>query len=384
MFIKYYRTIIRIKKELLTMKLNIQRYPKTNNKSLVAWNAADEYLLSYFQKQEYKNPNILLQGDRFGFLACNLHSYMPTSVTAFKSQEKALYLNLEENNLIASDITVINPLDRIPKVVDIALVKIPKSLDLFKLYLFQISRNTNESTVVFASFMTKHFSKQMLKIASEFYEEVNQSLAWKKSRILILKKPKLFIERSIISSIKLSSDKELRQYFGVFSANNIDYATSFLLENMNLNINNNRILDLASGNGIIAYTILNMYKDHGWKQPEVHLLDDSFLALESSKLNMPKNNCFYHFNDNLDEFKDKYFDLIITNPPFHFEYEINTEISVGFFKQAHRCLNTGGRFQIVFNRHLDYKQLLRRVFKRVELIAENSKFVILECYSDNS
>ena len=363
--------------------LNIQRYPKTNNKSLVAWNSADEYLLSYFLKQKYEKPKILLQGDRFGFLACNLASYNPTSVIAYKSQEKALQINLENNDLNIAVINTINPLEDITEIIDIALVKIPKSLDLFKLYLYQISKSTNEDTIVLASFMTKHFSKNILSIANEFYEGVEQSLAWKKSRILILKKPKLFIEKSIISSIKLSSDEELRQYCGVFSANNVDYATQFLLENIKLNKLDSRILDLASGNGIIAYNIVEKYNSNKWKTPEIHLLDDSFLAIESSVLNMPKNNCSYHFNDDMKEFKDKYFDLIVTNPPFHFEYEINTEISVGFFKQAHRCLNTGGRFQLVFNRHLNYKQLLRRVFKRVELVAENSKFVVLECYSEN-
>jgi len=365
------------------MKLNIQRYPKTNNKSLVAWNAADEYLLSYFQKQEHKNPNILLQGDRFGFLACNLHSYKPTSVIAYKSQEKALRINLEENNLNVSDISVINPLDSIPKVVDIALVKIPKSLDLFKLYLYQISKNTNENTIVLASFMTKHFSKQMLKIASEFFEEVDQSLAWKKSRLLILKRPKPYNEQSLISSIKLSDSFELIQYFGVFSAKNIDYATSFLLENISLIKSDSRILDLASGNGIIAYSILRTYENNSWEKPEMHLIDDSYLAVESSRFNVTEDGNYFHYNDNLELFEDKYFDLIVTNPPFHFEYEINTEISVGFFKQAHRCLNTGGRFQLVFNRHLNYKPLLRRVFKNVELLVENSKFVVLQCHSDN-
>jgi len=363
--------------------LNIQRFPKTNNKSLVAWNSADEYLLSYFLKQEYKKPNILLQGDRFGFLACNLHSYKPTSVIAYKSQEKALHLNLEGNNFTASDISVIYPLDSTPKVIDIALVKMPKSLDLFKLYLYQISRNTNEDTVVFVSFMTKHFSKQMLKIASEFYKEVAQSLAWKKSRILILKTPKHFSEKPLISSIKLNDNKDLQQYFGVFSANNIDYATQYFLENLKLDKSDTKILDLGSGNGIIAYDIMQKYKLNGWKTPDMHLLDDSYLAIESSKLNMPLENSFYYFNDNIFIFEDKFFDLIVTNPPFHFEYEINTEISVGFFKQAHRCLNSGGRFQLVFNRHLKYKPLLRRVFKRVNLVAENSKFTVLECLSDN-
>jgi len=364
---------------IITIMLNIQRYPKTNNKSLVAWNAADEYLLSYFLKQEYQKPNILLQGDRFGFLACNLHSYKPASVITYKSQEKAIRQNITSNNLNLSESTFISPLDNCKSEINIALIKIPKSLGLFRIYLYQLSRIENKELVVLAAFMTKHFSKQMLSIALEFFEEVEQSLAWKKSRILILKKPKAFVENSITSSIKLSEDEEIKQYFGVFAANNIDYATQFLLENISIKESDKRILDLASGNGIIAYNIYQKYNTNKWQQPELHLLDDSFLAVESSKLNLQKENTYFHFDDNMDSFDDEYFDFIITNPPFHFEYEINTEISVGFFKQAKRCLKRDGRFVLVFNRHLPYKVLLRRVFKEVRLIKENSKFVVLEC-----
>ena len=365
------------------MMLNINRYPKTNNNSLVAWNSADEYLLSYFEQMNLAKPNILLQGDRFGFLACNLNSYNPTSVIAYKSQEKALMQNIDSNALTIDESDLINPLDNPTKLIDIALLKVPKSLGLFKLYLYQISKNTNKDTIVVASFMTKHFSKQLLSIASEFFEDVQQSLAKKKARLLILKNPKQFEEKSIISSIKLGEEEEIRQYFGVFSAKIVDYATQFLIDSIKLNNKETRILDLASGNGIIAYNILKDYKENGWQTPEMHLLEDSFLAVESAKFNLQTNNEFHHYNDSLELFDDKYFDLIVTNPPFHFEYELNTEISVGFFKQAHRCLNTGGRFQLVFNRHLNYKPLLRRVFKRVNLVAENSKFTVLECLSDN-
>jgi 16S rRNA G1207 methylase RsmC len=219
----------------------------------------------------------------------------------------------------------------------------------------------------------------MLSIAAEYFEIVEQSLAWKKSRILILKKQKNTEESSLINNVNIDENNSLSQYFGVFSANNIDYATQFLLENIKLRKEDKNILDLASGNGIIAYNIYQEIENSNWDSPELHLIDDYSLAVESSKLNLPQKNIFHHFEDNLDSFDDDYFDLIITNPPFHFEYEINTEIAVGFFKQEKRCLNNKGRFILVFNRHLPYKVLLRRVFQEVRLIQENSKFVVLEC-----
>ncbi|MBL4708340.1 MAG: methyltransferase, partial [Flavobacteriales bacterium] len=46
-----------------------------------------------------------------------------------------------------------------------------------------------------------------------------------------------------------------KQYWGVFSAKHIDYATQYFLEHIKLNPTDNSILDLASGNGVIGNEI---------------------------------------------------------------------------------------------------------------------------------
>ena len=72
-------------------------------------------------------------------------------------------------------------------------------MDLFRLYLQQLTVALDEKAIVICGFMTKYFTPQMLEIANEYFEEVEQSLAWKKSRLLILSKPKQFKESSIIN-----------------------------------------------------------------------------------------------------------------------------------------------------------------------------------------
>ncbi|MCK5856055.1 MAG: methyltransferase [Bacteroidales bacterium] len=359
--------------------LKITRYPETKNKSLQVSSTADDYLLNYLKESDIPKGNLALVNDRFGYLACHLSDWKPYSVIAFKSQEKALRMNFENNTIQVDETHLLSPLDSFPTKLDLALVKVPKSVDLFRLYLNQINEASHNDTVVVCTFMTKYFSKQLLKIAEEFFEVVEQSLAWKKSRLLILKKPKKVADISFLSSLKLNTNIDIQQYPGVFSANNVDYATQFLLDNIKLKESEQSILDLGSGNGVIAVAIQDKYKQNNWQEPKLHLMDDSFLAVESSKLNLPSKEAHFHYTDDLEDFEDKTFDLVVSNPPFHFDYEINTEITMDFFEQAYTVLKPNGRFILVFNRHLRYNSLLKRIFSQVNVMVDSPKFMVMEC-----
>ena len=359
--------------------LKITRYPETTNKSLQVSSAADDYLLNYLKEQDFPKGKLALVNDRFGYLACHTADWNPYSVIAFKSQEKALRMNFENNGLAFDEKQLLSPLDSFTDKLDLALIKVPKSLELFRLYLNQIQRASQENTVVICGFMTKYFSKQMLKIAEELFEEVEQSLAWKKSRLLILKKPKPCIDIEPLKSFQWQG-LNIQQYQGVFSADKVDYATQFLLDNIKINESEQSILDLASGNGIIAASILSKYQEQKWEAPELHLMDDSILAVESSKLNLPKEKSHFYYTDDLEDFEDKQFDLVVSNPPFHFEHEINTEVTMDFFEQVYTVLKPNGRFILVFNRHLRYNTLLKRIFSRVEVMVDSPKFVVMECW----
>lgn len=353
---------------------NIIRYPKSTNRSLQAWSAADEHLLKYLDDIELNTKNISIYNDRFGFLSCLLNSNKPTTIISFKSQEKSCSMNLASNNLGVSEDQFVTPLSKLSKSIQITLVRIPKSMELFKLYLIHISQTLTEDGIVICSFMTKYFSPKMLEVAKDYFEQVEQSKAWKKSRLIILRKKKKNAKSNILNTISVNERKVLQQYYGVFSAKNIDYATQFLLEHIEVKADENCILDLASGNGIIASFIRD-------KKPEsnIHLLDDSFLAIESSKINLKDKNSFFHYNDSFDDFENDFFDIVVSNPPFHFEYENNIEISFSLFKEVKRCLKENGRFMLVSSKHLNLNTYLIKLFGEVKIIAENQKFEIYEC-----
>jgi 16S rRNA G1207 methylase RsmC len=350
-------------------EIRINRFDLSEDRSLKGWNAADELLVASVLENE--RDNIAIYHDRFGYLTNHLQQLSPFTISTNRSQEKAINKNLERNNL--STIKFCNSLQKMDSAIDLAIIKIPKSLALFELYLWQIHQNSAKDVKVICSFMTKYFSTGMLKIAEKYFEIVSQSRAVKKARLMEMSGKKNTQFPSLISKIKYN-DFQYRQYLGVFSANHIDYATQFFLEHIDLSDMPSTVLDLASGNGVIARELSKQLSEGN-----IHLMDDSFLAIESGKLNDEDENFTHHYHHEMSIFKDKQFDLIVSNPPFHFEYDINVQIPIQLLKSTYSYLKKGGSLQIVSNKHLNYKTHLEPVFKDVSILAENQKFVLYKC-----
>lgn len=350
----------------------LERYPKTVDKSLRAWSNAEILALDFIKENQSKNIHTF--NDRFGIWNCTLQDKNVTTIWTYVSQQKAIHQNLQLNNF-STDVDFKTPLDNLNSV-ELALIKIPKSLELFELFLNQIHNASNEKTEVVCCFMTKYFSNSYLKIASNYFEEVEQSKAWKKARLLLLKHPKKeVLKKELINTLDWKNN-QLKQYYGVFSSDKIDIGTQFLLENIELKSNEQKVLDVASGNGIIAFDLVNRNFE-----VEVSLVDDFNLAIESSKINLQNRKAHFYCAETLEKLPKNNFDLVVSNPPFHFEYENNIEVTISLFKDVKQCLRTNGRFVLVANKHLNYKTHLSKLFSIVSIVKSNTKFIVYECLS---
>jgi 16S rRNA G1207 methylase RsmC len=361
-----------------TNNLSIRRYPETSNQSLRAWNAGDEYILQHLDGIDLTGKSIATCNDRFGYLSCHLHEHQPIVMLHRKSQETSILMNGRANSLTFDTSRWHTPFDTPSEPVDIGLMQIPKSLELFRFFLHKLSESLADDGIVICAFMTKYFTPALLDIAGDYFEDVEQSLAQKKSRILILKNKKSLPETSFTETYSHSFDdshtENLSQYPGVFSSGQVDYATQFLLDTFTPEEDEQTILDIGSGNGVIARALQI-------KHPEamLHLIDDSILAIESSKLNVRSDHAHFHWDDTLDALDDQLIDLAVSNPPFHFGHETNIEISVNLFREAAGVLVAGGRFVCVANKHLGYQPHLKKFFRSVSVLSQNKKFVIYEC-----
>lgn len=350
---------------------DLKRHDLSIDQSLKPYSAADEYLLESFKNSSIRPKSLAIYHDRFGFLSCHLNAFRPITIFTNKSQLKAVELNTEANHLPFPQIS--DPISPLESKIDFAVIKVPKSLALFQLYLEHVAHNSTSEVTVVIAFMTRHFSTQILQIAEQYFETVEQSRAVKKARTVTLSQKKQVEKRGIIDVLEYNHEM-YQQYWGVFSAKHIDYATQYFLEHMELKSTDNAILDLASGNGIIGKEILKRLP-----KAEIHLMDDSYLAVESAKLNVHGKNVQHHFNNDLSDFNGTTFDLIVTNPPFHFEYEINIKIPIQLFNECYRCLKVGGNLQVVANKHLNYLTHLKLIFSSVQVLAQNDNFVIYKC-----
>ena len=355
--------------------INLQRYPNTANRSLRAWSAADELILETALGLGLEKKSIVLVHDTFGAMAVALSAHNPHSVITNASQLKATKLNLANNGLDKKDWEHSNPLNIQSKYIDIALLKIPKSADLFQLYIQQLHASCKSESILLCGFMTRNFTARWKEIAELYFEDVSQSMSVKKARVLILKSPKDTIEKiPLFHTVKNDLDLNLKQYSGVFSSEKVDPATQVLLEHVPATSDSDNVLDLACGNGVIAAYIQKQNP-----KTQLAILDDNFLAIASAKLNLGKENINYHWSDTVTACRDQKFDLILCNPPFHFEYENTIDISLQLFKEAKNALKQNGAFYIVANTHLNYRTHLTKLFKEVSQVTESGKFEVILC-----
>ncbi|MFK7798349.1 MAG: class I SAM-dependent methyltransferase [Aureispira sp.] len=355
---------------------HFERYPQKENRSLRAWSAVDEHFLRY--QREYPKTletPLFLYNDRFGFLTCLQLPQATHSILTWRSQQVALDFHCDKNVIDTSNWSYSTPLDPLPQSVQEAWIKLPKSLELLQVFLQQLSAQLTPDATVVIGFMTRHFSPQLLSLASLYFEQVEQSKAWKKSRLLILKQPKPYQERTLQHELHWQNQL-FKQYYGVFSAKHIDYASQFLLNNLPTVAPNSRVLDVACGNGI-----LGIAATHQVAQAELHLLDDFNLATASAQLNAPSTHSQIHWHYTLEELPKAYFDWVVCNPPFHTEHEITTTIAKQLFRGVQQCLAPDGQFWIVANRHLNYKRFLENLFYNVQITKQNKKFIIYRCKS---
>ncbi len=355
--------------------INLQRYPKTTNRSLRPWSAADELLLGEGQKIGFDKKSIVLMHDSFGALATALKGYSTHSVINNQSQLKATRMNLENAGVDTKEFTYINPIKLQFDSVDLTLMRVPKSADLFQLYVQQLYQRSHQGTVILCGFMTRNFTARWKEIAEQYFENVSQSLAAKKARLLILKSPKKGVETvPLFHTVKNDLELILKQYAGVFSAAKVDPATQILLGQLPDIQSSSKVLDLACGNGVIASYVRSKNSDC-----PLTVLDDSYLAISSAKLNLGKDNVSYHWSYSVKAVRYEKFDLILCNPPFHFEYENTIEISLRLFREAKEVLAADGTFYIVANTHLNYRSHLKKFFASVDQVTQSGKYEVIIC-----
>ena len=363
--------------------LSLYRYPiSQSNRSLQAWDAADEYMLSYLEEQNLLNDdsNILVFNDSFGALSLNLLDWPTTVVSDSWVAHQGISENLTQNSLDAPKLTIADSLNPLPKATSIVLYKIPKSKALLTEQLIKIKETLQGNVTFIAAARAKDIHSSTLKVFEKYLGTTTTSLAVKKARLVFCQLDNQQQHSSPFPTIwpLENTNFHISNHANVFAREKLDLGARFFMEHLPKLREDQTVIDLGCGNGVIGLTALS-------RQPKANItfVDESFMAIASAKENIEKNlpngisQCQFTVNDCLSSFEANTADIVLCNPPFHQEQATTDHIAWQMLNDAHRVLKKGGELRMIGNRNLAYHIKLKRIFGGCKTIASNKKFVVL-------
>jgi 23S rRNA (guanine1835-N2)-methyltransferase len=374
---------------LLDRNLQLVRYPQElQHPSWQAWDAADEYLIEYVEKniQDLQRQSVSIYNDDFGSLACWFSNVNPIWISDSFVAKQSCLVNLQQNNIPIESVTFYDSVTPIDLPAELVLLKIPKTTALLEQQLIDLQARVTPSTRVIAAGKAALIQKSTLALFEKYLGVTTTSLAKKKARLVFCQPSCNKSHLSPYPTIWFTEKPcfKISNMANVFARQQLDIGARFMLENLSrlTNMDSKTVIDLGCGNGVLGLHILNQNK-----KTNVVFTDESYMAVASSKQNLLTNlvekesQSEFIVNNCLDNFTERakfsVVDVVLCNPPFHQQNAITDHIAWQMFKDAKSVLQNGGQLFVVGNRHLDYPNKLKRLFGNVTMVATNQKFNIL-------
>ncbi|EAR9307119.1 23S rRNA (guanine(1835)-N(2))-methyltransferase RlmG [Salmonella enterica] len=360
--------------------LTLKRFPQTDDVNpLLAWEAADEYLLQQLDETEIRGP-VLILNDTFGALSCALAEHSPYSIGDSYLSEPGTRENLRHNGIAESSVTFLDSTADYPQAPGVVLIKVPKTLALLEQQLRALRKVVTAQTRIIAGAKARDIHTSTLELFEKVLGPTTTTLAWKKARLIncTFSNPQLADAPQTLSWKLEDTGWTIHNHANVFSRTGLDIGARFFMQHLPENLDG-EIVDLGCGNGVIGLSLLA-------KNPQANVVfvDESPMAVDSSRLNVETNlpeafeRCEFMINNALSGVEPFRFNAVFCNPPFHQKHALTDNIAWEMFHHARRCLKINGELYIVANRHLDYFHKLKKIFGNCATIATNNKFVILK------
>jgi 23S rRNA (guanine1835-N2)-methyltransferase len=368
----------------------LQRWPlNQHNTSLQAWDAADELLIKHaneaitsFTTAQQRQPSVLIINDSYGALSCALPNCQQTQVNDSLLAAQGTLYNRQQNKLPKSQLTQLTSLEEYP-LADIVLIKLPNNHSYLQFILQQLTKVATPDTLIYASAKAKDITRNVMAMFEQIIGPSSASLTVKKCRLIqsqfsAAKEPSKTVEFPIIWPLDSTGFKVVN-HANVFSREKLDLGARVFLQHLPQLQNDQTVIDLGCGNGVIGLKLLQQNSTI-----KLILTDESYMAIDSARRTISNNlpeqlqQCEFVIDDCLQQQADKSADYILCNPPFHQQQEVTRHIANQMFLDAKRVLKQGGYFRIVANRHLNYAEVLQRLFGNCRQLATGPKFVILE------
>ncbi|MCL1899401.1 MAG: class I SAM-dependent methyltransferase [Promicromonosporaceae bacterium] len=298
--------------------------------------------------------------------------------------------------------------------VQLVVLALPKSLSALREVAEVTARHAAANVTVLGAGQVKHMTRTQNEVLAEWFKDVYATYGVGKSRGLVARGVRPEARRlrptfpvwSVLAEPELQSTTGLDHFTvvahgGVFAGARLDLGTRALLATASAWPRARRIVDLGCGTGILATVAALRYPDS-----QVLATDRSAAAIASTVATAQANgvtaaqvdpaasrSALGDLNggrpeaagtarvtavrsDAGEDIPSSSADLILLNPPFHDRTEISTAAAQAMFATAARTLTPGGELWTVFNGHLPYRSILRRVVGPTGQVWHTPKFVV--------
>lgn len=359
--------------------LILRRWPRRRGERLRAWDAADHYLANTLREQA-AGPATLVLNDQCGALWLSALALGPAwSAGDSWLAWRAVVANAEDNGLNLPRAHWLWPWQQPSAPVDQVLMRVPKEISLLEAQLAWLASFLPEGTPVWLAGMDKHLPPQLVPLMARYLGNGRAGLGWKKARRFQAQAPGRSLAEAPPPATVTVPERgwSLISGPGVFGRRHLDIGARFLLDHLP-GVVQGEVADLGCGNGVLG---LALAADN--PAARVTFCDESALAIDSARANVAKlggdpHRYQFHLGHGLDDL-ERSFDLILLNPPFHRGHALDEQVARTLFRHAARGLAAEGELRVVANRHLAYQPPLGKLFRRVEILAGNAKFVIYRC-----
>ena len=285
--------------------------------------------------------------------------------------------------ILQDDVIPITELTSIKDTVDLILVhtSFEKRKSLIIKSSVQAATKLNRGGTLYLLGSKDEGVKSIAKKLSDLFSIPSETVSFKKGIHLIKfvfpngfqnenKDIEDLIETFEINGIKI----KLIQEENVFAKGKLDSATKLLLENLKIK-DNDEILDLGCGAGVLGIVASKMAKN-----VKITFIDNDYLSIDTTQKNLVLNqiqNSDVSINNGATAIKDRRFDVVVTNPPFHQGRGILLDIADQFIRDGSRVLVKDGQMYVVCNIFLPYEKTMKRVFGNARIIASNKSFKVI-------
>lgn len=166
----------------------------------------------------------------------------------------------------------------------------------------------------------------------------------------------------------------LKSDYGVFSKEKVDYGSRVLLDNVLLNEQQKKLLDVGCGYGTLG---VSLKIDNPWLRVDmvdvseraVHLSNESIQLNHLSNIKAYQSNIYENVNDT--------FDVIVTNPPIRAGKKVVLEI----LEKSYIFLNEDGIIYVVIQKKQgapSAKKKLEEIFENCEIVKRDKGYYVLK------